>query len=131
MARRDYSDDDDFYEQNFEKKGVLSVWVSIDTCSEDKGVDTLQDLCGVGFYRLSDQESNHLDYQLIGLASLLADLSYSKTYMNNVVSVAREKGIEKARWVVVQYDFAYDPAAVTRTVEADPVFLGVFEYSDK
>ncbi|MEJ7806724.1 MAG: immunity 22 family protein [Telluria sp.] len=131
MARRDYSDDDDFYEQDFEKKGVLSVWVSIDTRSEDKDVDTLQDLCGIGFYQLSAQESNHLDYQLIGLASLLADLSYSKTYMNDVVSAAREKGIEKARWVVVQYDFAYDPAAVTRTVEADPIFLGIFEYSDK
>jgi hypothetical protein len=94
-------------------------------------VDTLQDSCGVGYYRLSDQESNHLDYQLIGLASLLADLSYSKSYLNSVVSAAREKGIENARWFVVQYDFAYDPAAVTRTVEADPIFLGIFEYSDE
>ncbi len=131
MAQRDYSDDDDFYEQNFQKDGVLSVWVSIDTHCVDKDVDTLQDLCGVGYYRLSDQESNHLDHQLIGLPSLLADLSYSKTYSDNVVSAAREKGIEMARWVVVQYDFAYDPAAVTRKVEADPIFLGVFQYSDK
>lgn len=131
MARRDYSEDDDFYSQGFEKKGVLSVWVGLKDRREEKDLDTLQDLCGVGFYRLSDQESNSLDYQLVDLSRLLVDLSYSSSYVSDVILAARVKGIEKARRVVVQYDFAYDPAVVTRAIDADPVFLGVFAYSDE
>ncbi len=131
MALRDYSEDDDFYSQGFEKKGVLSVWVGLKDRCEEKDVDTLQDLCGVGYYRLSDQESNSFDYQLVDLSRLLADLSYSKSYIDDVVSAARGKGVEKARRVVVQYDFAYDPSVVAREIDEDPIFLGVFHYSDK
>jgi hypothetical protein len=131
MARHDYSDDDDFYEQDFEKKGVLSVWAAMKDRSEETDIDTLQDLCGVGYYKLSDQESNSFDYEMVELSRLLADLSYSKTFSDEVIAAAKKKGIEKARRVVIQYDFAYDPAVVTRTIEDDPVFIGVFPYSDK
>lgn len=85
----------------------------------------------MGSYRLSDQESNSFDYELVELSRLLADLSYSKTFSDQVIAAAKKMGVEKARRVVIQYDFAYDPAAVTRAVEDDPVFIGVFAYSDK
>lgn len=95
MAGGYYSDDDDFYEQDFQEKAFFRFWLGISTRGEDNNVDMLQDLCGVGFYRLSEQETNHLDYQLVDIASLLADPSYSTTYVNKVVPAAREKGIEK------------------------------------
>lgn len=131
MARRDYSNDDDFYTQGFEKKGVLSVWIGLNDRRQETDIDTLQDLCGVGYYRVSDQESNSLEYKLVEISRLLADLSYSNSYANDVISTARDKGIEKARRIVVQYDFAYNPAVVMRDIDEDPFFLGVFEYSDK
>jgi hypothetical protein len=34
-------------------------------------------------------------------------------------------------YVVVQYDFEYDPKKVKRKVASDPVFLGVFDYDDR
>lgn len=131
MAKTDYSDEDDFYTQGFEKEGVVSVWVSLQDHSADKDIDTLQDLCGVGYYKLSDQESNVFDYELVDLSHLLADLSYSASYADDVISAARKKGIEKARRILVQYDFQYDPEKVTRSIADDPVFIGVFKYSDK
>jgi hypothetical protein len=131
MAKKDYSEEEDFYTQGFEKEGVLSVWVALQDHSADKDIDTLQDLCGVGYYRLTDQESNVFDYKLIDLRRLLVDLSYSASYIEDVISAARKIGIEKARRVVVQYDFQYDPEKVTREIAEDPVFLGVFKYSHK
>ncbi|BCL99361.1 hypothetical protein ACNRBS_04365 [Ralstonia pseudosolanacearum] len=131
MARRDYSDDEDFYSQGFERKGVVSVWLGLKDRGEESDVDTLQDLCGVGYYRLSDQESNSFNYELTDLSNLLSDLSYSSSYADEVMAAAQEKAINKARRIIVQYDFAYDPAIVTREIDEDPIFLGVFFYSVK
>jgi len=130
MARQDYSDDDDFYEQNFEKKGVLSVWFDREQLNQaDTELDTLQDLCGVGYYDLDNQESNYGDHDLVDPARLLAPLSYSQTFSDSVIAAAKTMGIEKARGVIVQYDFAYNPAVVKRPIAAEPVFIGVFPYS--
>jgi hypothetical protein len=130
MARRDYSDDEDFYSQGLEKKGLVSVWLGMKDRSAERDIDTLQDLCGVGYYRLSDQESNSFNYEFTDIPLLLADLSYSSSYAEEVIKAAKAKGIEKARRIIVQYDFAYDPAVVTRTIEDDPIFIGVFPYSE-
>ncbi|AJX00802.1 MULTISPECIES: hypothetical protein [Burkholderia] len=131
MASRDYSEDEDFYTQNFEKKGVLSVWLGMRDRSGDTDIDTLQDLCGVGYYRLSDQENNHFDFQMSDIGDLLADLSYADSYRDAVLAAAAARGITQARSVLVQYDFAYDPKVVTRKIDEDPLFLGVFDYSDQ
>ena len=129
MARRDYSDDDDFYEQDFDQEGVVSVWAGLRDDEGDTELDVLQDMCGVGYYRLSDQENNCIDFQLVGLRDLLKDLSYASSFMDDVVLAAEKKGIAEARWVVVQYDFQYDPSRVLRTVLKDPLFIGGFPYS--
>ena len=129
MARRDYSEDDDFYSQGFEKRGVVSVWVELKDHGAEKNIDTLQDLCGVGYYRLSDQESNSFNDEFAYLPDLLPALSYSASYINEVVAAAQNKGIHKARRIVVQYDFAYDPAVIVREIDKNALFLGVFCYT--
>jgi len=105
-----------------------SVWLGLKDRSADKSVDTLQDLCGVGYYELSDQESSSLDYRAVSISELLDGLSYSSSYATAVISAAANLEIDKARRIVVQYDFAYDPGKVCRKIEDDPVFLGVFPY---
>lgn len=126
MPKVDYSDDDDYYSQGFERKGVVSVWGGRKIVVEE--LDTLQDLCGVGYYRLDDQESNSKNLDEVELAILLSDLSYSASFADKALQAAESIGFDKARWVTVQYDFAYDETKVTRTVADDPVFLGVFHY---
>lgn len=130
MARKDYSDEDDYYSQGFEREGVVSIWIGLLGDEVDSGVDVLQDLCGVGYYRLDDQENNCFDFEIVGVDKLLGGLSYSKSFLASAVDAARKKGLSEARWVTVQYDFDYDPSKVLRPIAADPVFIGSFTYSE-
>ena len=129
MALRDYSEDEDFYTQNFEKEGRVSIWVGLKPGTGK--FDVLQDLCGVGYYRLSDQEGNSRDGAEVPLRELLGELSYSPSYIDEALRAAKAKGIERACWVTVQYDFEYDPARVKRSVASDPVFIGSFPYEER
>ena len=45
------------------------------------------------------------------------------------LAAAKAKGIEKARWVTVQYDFDYDPTKILRKIADDPIFIGSSPYS--
>lgn len=127
MALRDYSEDDDFYTQGFEQPGVFSLWVSTSVAEPNSQIDVLQDLCGVGYYSLDDQEANALN-GLVPLEELLRELSYSESFMANVLASAHASGVNLACWVVVQFDFAYNPTKVQRSVSSDVRFLGVFPY---
>jgi hypothetical protein len=129
MARLDYSEDEDYYTQDFERGGVVSVWLGLSDGSTDLDADVLQDLCGVGYYSLDDQEGNSFDFRLVPVEELLGSLSYSLSFIEAAVTKANAVGLSQARWVTVQYDFAYSPEKVRRPIAADPVFLGVFEYS--
>lgn len=131
MPLRDYSEDSDYYTQGFEKAGVVSIWVGVnDAFNDSEELDVLQDLCGVGYYELHNQESNCFDFQVVPLKQLLEEMSYSDSFLEKALSSALRKGIDKARWVTLQYDFNYDPKQVRRVVKNDPVFIGSFPYSE-
>jgi hypothetical protein len=128
MALHDYEelDEDDFYGQGFEQEGVVSIWIGTtdpDDC--DPKIDVLQDLCGVGFYDLDFQEVI-VEKQPTPIVDLVAALSYSESFAKAVARRAASKG--RARWLVAQYDFAYDSARVKRPIAKDPRFFGIFNY---
>lgn len=129
MALRDYSEDDDFYTQGFERPGVLSIWVSAKAVAPNSQTDVLQDLCGVGYYGVDNQEANAHQEQ-VPLEVLLSEISYSKSFLSNALVTAHKMGINLTCWMVVQFDFFYNPAQVKRPISSDPIFLGVFSYSD-
>ncbi|MFZ6780811.1 immunity 22 family protein [Undibacterium sp. Ji83W] len=127
MAINDYSDEEDYYEQGFGKDGVVSIWAGLEGADE-RQADVLQDLCGVGYYNLDDQEANCFDFRLVDLRLLLQDMSYSISFIEQACAAATHLGIHQAKWITVQYDFDYQPTKVRRAIESDPVFLGVFSY---
>ncbi len=107
-----------------------SVWLG--NVRHDPKVNLLRDLCGVDYYDLDSQEV-YLDdkkWREQPVAKLVAPLSYSESFIDDVVAAAKERGMAKALYVIVQYDFVYDPKKVKRKVAPDPVFLGVFDYDD-
>ena len=131
MATKDYAelDEDDYYGQDFEQKGFVSVWLGLtDDSDDEENLDVLQDLCGVGCYDLDWQEGNCFEFELVPVKRLLEELSFASSFIDQALLAAKAKGMEQARWVLVQFDFAYDPARVKRPIAADPVFLGVFPY---
>lgn len=132
MARKDDPpvDENAFYGQDFEQEGVVSVWVGLEAPRPgEEEVDVLQGMCGVGFYDLDQQEGNCRDFALVPLSELLSELSYAPTFVPQALAAARDLGLVEARWVIVQYDFAYDPRQAIGKVLPDPRFAGVFPYS--
>lgn len=130
MALRDYAelDEDDFYGQGFGRDGVVSVWAgTIPAGGLAPNVDILQDLCGVGHYSLDQQEVNVADAPT-SVDELLAPLSYSSSFVDAVSQAVAGK--DRFTYVVVQFDFAYDPSRVKRAIAADPRFIGVFDWND-
>ena len=120
---------DDYYTQGFEKDGIVSIWVGLkDNTNDSEDLDVLQDLCGVGYYELSNQEANCFEFRRVSLEKLLEDISYSNSFMTEALERAKKKGLTEGLWITVQYDFEYDPSRVKRKIADDPVFLGCFSY---
>jgi hypothetical protein len=128
MALKDYSEEADFYKQGFEHKGWVSVWLGTTPARSQDGVDTLQDLCGVGYYKLSDQESDSSPAP-VPVARLFEDVSYADSFLAAVLAAAQRMGIADACWMTAQFDFVYDRTKVRRPVADQPVFIGAFRYS--
>ncbi len=58
------------------------------------------------------------------------NIEYSESFIEKALKIAEKKGCQKARWVLVQYDFAYEPQLVKREISDDPTFLGILEYEN-
>ena len=127
MIKRDYSDEDDYYTQDFAHEGLVSIWIELAKPEVELDVDALQEYCGVGYYSLDNQESNQIG-EVVSLKRLLADISFSASFSSAAIEAARSIGVTSAYWVLVQFDFAYDPSKVKRTPTTDLVFIGVFPY---
>jgi hypothetical protein len=127
MDLKNFKNEDEFYGQGFEKDGLVSIWLGLDDEKDD--LDVLQDLCGVGYYNIDNQEMN-VGEKLEELNVLLENISYSDSFKNKFNKVAKEKGLSKAKWILLQYDFDYNPNKIKSKISNDPVFIGSFEYSD-
>jgi len=124
--------EEEFYSQDFEKEGVVSIWLGVDQIKqEDEELDVLQNFCGVGYYNLDDQESNTFDFKDTKIEELLKEISYSESFIQEALKKAREKNLESAKWIIVQFDFAYDPKKVSVTISREPIFLGTFNYEEE
>ena len=128
MALKDYSDEPDFYDQGFEHKGWVSVWLGTTPAPTGGNIDTLQDLCGVGYYELSDQES-HNSSSAVPVGQLFEKISYAATFLTAVLAAAQRMDIATAFWMTAQFDFAYDKSKVRRPISEQPVFIGAFRFS--
>jgi hypothetical protein len=64
------------------------------------------------------------------VASLLSQLSYSSSFIQDALTAAKHMGITEAYGVMAQFDFAYDPSRVTKPISNDPVFIGYFRWHE-
>jgi hypothetical protein len=113
----------------FEQDGVVSVWVFLEKENPaDAGKDVLKDFCGVEYYDLDAQEGIVVDDPL-PLESLMRQLSYSESFIDEAMQAATRVGITKALGVLVQFDFAFDPTEIPGPIAKDPLFLGYFDWN--
>ncbi|MBR8841857.1 MULTISPECIES: immunity 22 family protein [unclassified Pseudoalteromonas] len=130
MTKEECLEEDDYYTQGFEKEGVVSIWLGVEAADESIEVDVLQDLCGVGYYDLANQESEYIESGIVDIAELFTEISYASSFEKSAIDSAKSIGITKARWLICQFDFDYDPKKITRSVQSDPVFIGSFAYEE-
>ncbi len=131
MALRDNEAEDEagFYEQGFEANGIVSIWLGRQPiCPDDTNVDILQDLCGVGYYELDNQEISGAGVEKSSIHELLMAISYSRSFANQAIQNASNLGLTDGFWLLVQFDFAYEPSRVVREIAVDPIFIGQFMY---
>lgn len=128
MTLRDHTDEPDFHEQGFRRGGWVSIWLGTTPAPVGSDIDTLQDMCGVGDYLLSDQESANA-LSPVPVDRLFEDISYADTFLPAVLATARTMGIATACWMTAQFDFRYDKSIVRRSISEQPVFIGAFRYS--
>jgi hypothetical protein len=118
----------------FEKKGKVSLWLGVrkPNLKAMEGVDILKDLCGVSYYDLDEQEVAAIrdTFPRATVAEILRRLSYSSSFLEPASQAAGKKRVRHAYWALAQYEFAYDPKRVRRTVAKEPLFLGVFDWND-
>ncbi|MET3135568.1 hypothetical protein AAKU55_005880 [Oxalobacteraceae bacterium GrIS 1.11] len=128
MQQHDYSDDDDFFSQDFMRPGLVSVWLALPEFSVTANVDALQTRCGVGYYRLDDQEANASKGEPLSIEWLLEPISYSLSFSSKIVEEAKSKGIVSSRWVLVQFDFEYDSSRVHRPIVPTLLYIATVPY---
>lgn len=128
MDLQDLSEDDDFFIQNFTRPGFVSVWLASADFDLTQPGDALQTFCGVGYYRVDDQEANASDGEPLSVDNLIAPLSYSQSFSRQIVEAAKAKGISASRWVLAQYDFAYDPSRALRPTDPALPYIATVPY---
>lgn len=110
--------------------GRVSIWVGFHRVSPD--TDLLRDLCGVSRYDPDSQEIIVDDrrWRLRPITNLLRELSYSRSFLTDALAAATDRGIDKALYVLAQFDYVYNPKRVRKPISSDPVFLGCFRWTD-
>jgi hypothetical protein len=114
----------------FEREGVVSLWVFMkDEDPDDFEKDVLKSFCGVESYEIDSQEGV-VSKDLQPISQLLEQLSYSESFASAASAAAHSLGIAEAYGVIAQFDFAYDPKAVTKPIAVEPVFIGSFPWRE-
>jgi hypothetical protein len=114
---------------SFRQDGKVTLWICLDRHTSDSDGDPLKDLFGIEHYDLDELEPVG-DWTLQPLEALFDDLSYSASFKNRAMEIARAAGISKARFIIALFNFAYDPNLLSLNLPAEPKFLGVFDWHD-
>lgn len=108
---------------------MVSVWARLK--EPEDGVDLLKDLCDVRYYDVDFQDLVADEaWSMQPIKRLLDQVSYSSSFADAAVAAAPEKKLPRARQVLCQFDFRYDPARGKGTVASDPVFIGAIKWDD-
>lgn len=112
------------------KKRRVSIWVGKARIPPE--IDVLKELCGVKSYNLDDQEINVDDesWKQQSIENLLAELSYSESFSDQVIAECKKRRIAKALYIVAQFDFEFDPKPTAKKRKESPEFLGVFDWNE-
>jgi hypothetical protein len=125
----------------FEKQNVVSIWVTIVPLNKvpqdyfemrdddnDEAYTPFSEHFGFGWYNHDSVEANSVEAGPKSFEQLIAECSYSPSFVKEAVAAAQEQKLDAAEGVFLLYDIDYRPK-VTR-VRKSPymAYLGSFRY---
>lgn len=111
------------------RDGVLSIWFAR-TEPDPGAVDAFYESRGIGADILGNgKDENCFNTQGRDIGDLIGLMPFSSSFADDVVAVARRKGIDAPRWISILYDFAHDPSTLAPDFSSGSIFIGVFDYS--
>jgi hypothetical protein len=130
----------------FEKKGVVSVWVATvplsripksyfeerygDDDDEEPFTQFSEDF-GFGFFDHDFVDTNASPGRAKSVEDLLGRCSFSSSYVAAATAEAKKRGLEMTQFVFLLYDIEYSPKRTKVSRSPFMEFLGSFRYDDK
>jgi hypothetical protein len=126
---------------DFEKKGVVSIWVAIVPLSripdkyfeehrgdEDQPFTQFSEDFGIGFFDHDFVDTNLSHGRARPVEELVGQCSFSSSYVEKVTAEANKRGLQKTQFVFLMFDIEYAPKQTKVSRSAYLEFLGSFSY---
>jgi immunity protein 22 of polymorphic toxin system len=125
---------------HFRKDGYVSIWVAVVPLSripDDYFEEIFDDELpltkfygdfGFGYFDHDFMDTNGSKGRASSIEKLIGACSFSSSYVAQAVEQATERGLEKTQYVVLLYDFEYDPKQTRITKNSYMEFIGSFPY---
>ena len=106
----------------------VSIWVGREIIKdEEDDRNILEEIYGINDYDEDMEEANFYIGELSSVEELIEPLSFSDSFIDEVLDKMEEMGIEEGGYVIAVYDYVFDN---TKGSDKDPVFIGTFDYSE-
>jgi hypothetical protein len=129
---------------HFQSDGYVSIWVAVASLSripddyfeerysdEDLPLTKFYGDFGFGYFDHDFMDTNGSKGRGKSIDELIGACSYSSSFVEEAVAQAKRRGLEKSQYVVLLYDFKYDPKKTKVSKNAYMEFIGSFPYNKK
>ncbi len=131
---------------DFETKGFVSIWVGAFPSEEireeqlserygeeyeDEPLSLWMGEFGFGYFDHDFMDTNSHGMKIGPLRALIEPCSYATSFIDTAMQAAAQLGITETQFVMLLYDFCYDPNVTSVTRGTYLQFLGAFPYSQE
>ena len=126
---------------HFNKDGFVSIWVAVAPLSkipsdyfderygdEEVTLTKFYGDFGFGYFDHDFVDTNGSKGRAQSIEKLIAACSFSSSYVEQAAAEAKRRGLEKTQYVVLLYDFKYDPKQTKITENSYMAFIESFPY---
>jgi hypothetical protein len=110
------ADSDEYFEANYDK-------------ADDEPLAPWMGEFGFGYFDYDSMDTNGHGESIGPLRPLIEACSYAASFVDEAMQMAAQLGIAETQWVMLLYDFCYDPAVTGVTQGKYLRFLGAFPYA--
>lgn len=106
----------------------VSVWIGKEIIKdEEDDRNILEEIYGINDYDEDMEEANFYIGEISSVEELIEPLSFSDSFMDEVLDRVEEMGIKEGGYIIAVYDYVFEN---TQGMDKEPVFIGTFDYSE-